>query len=131
MTIHFENAWMKALVYALAGIFLFETGLSAYRFVQTSLISPGEWLTSLAAAIALFGVLWYGQRRQQSTQRDQILNVAEQLAHDIRSPLTTFRLILSGPTDLDESQRQLLLRASHRIEQMASELLDKTRTQLE
>jgi signal transduction histidine kinase len=60
----------------------------------------------------------------------EIARMASQVAHDIRSPLAALNAILPTLTSLDDEQKHLIQSATHRIRDIAKNLLEKNRTAL-
>ena len=52
-------------------------------------------------------------------------NIAEQVAHDIRSPLAAINMAVSSMTEIPELRRNLIKNASRRINDIANNLLSK------
>lgn len=56
-------------------------------------------------------------------------DLANQVAHDIRSPLTALNLVVHSAKELPEEKRVIIRNAAQRINDIANNLLEKSRTQ--
>ncbi len=70
------------------------------------------------------------KRTKQNEKLSIIGEVAQQVAHDIRSPLAALNLTISSATTLPEAQRRLIQSAIVRINDIANNLADKKRREL-
>lgn len=66
---------------------------------------------------------------QEKSVSDAMANMAAQVAHDIRSPLTALDAALNKTAQLPEKQRVMVRHAVNRIRDIANNLLDKNRQQ--
>lgn len=57
----------------------------------------------------------------------QLAQLASQVSHDIRSPLSAFNLVVSSAKTLPENERLLIRNATQRINDIANSLLHKSR----
>lgn len=64
-----------------------------------------------------------------SSEKDRVLaNVATQVAHDVRSPLTALETVLSNTKGIEEEKRVMIRTATKRIKDIANNLLEVYRT---
>lgn len=68
--------------------------------------------------------------RELAAAADGRSRLAQQVAHDIRSPLAAMNALLSISTSLPEDEAILLRAAASRVREIADDLLDNTRPQL-
>ena len=61
--------------------------------------------------------------RIENKKKTEIAQIASQVAHDIRSPLTALEVVSSIAKNMDPETRKLLLSASQRIKDIAEDLL--------
>jgi signal transduction histidine kinase len=90
------------------------------------------WAVSVFACIQLLllAVLYLAARqeeRDRTARLRQLGELAAQVAHDIRSPLSALRVAECDLTELSEEKRLLIRAAIHRIQDIANTLLMKNR----
>lgn len=69
------------------------------------------------------------QEKILSSEKDRVLaNVASQVAHDVRSPLTALETVLSNTKGIEEEKRVMIRTATKRIKDIANNLLEVYRT---
>lgn len=132
--VFFTGAWVSFLV----GIFLLNTknlGLLPAEFITNHTIQIGSALEAMLLSFALGHRIKTldRQRRVSEEQRTLLIreseklavkaDVAHQVAHDIRSPLSTINLVTGVATGLRDDQRELLRQATKRINNIAQDLL--------
>lgn len=69
------------------------------------------------------------EARLFQTKNEVLIEVASQVSHDIRSPLSALGILLKGIPNLPDFQRSLLENSIHRIREIANDLLQKRRLQ--
>lgn len=67
------------------------------------------------------------QNERKTIESQVLIDLAKQVSHDIRSPLSALTLVASRLDGLPEDQRILLRNASQRITDIANQLLSKSR----
>lgn len=65
----------------------------------------------------------YLQQLVESEKREALTALASKVAHDIRSPLSAMNLFVNSLDDISEDKRQLITKASRRINEIANDLL--------
>jgi signal transduction histidine kinase len=65
--------------------------------------------------------------RRHYGNQEVITELAIQMAHDIRSPLSALLAVISHPGHFDENKRRMALRATHRVQEIAEELMSHYR----
>lgn len=65
---------------------------------------------------------------REQTKKIAVADIARQVAHDIRSPLSALDMIISSSEKLPDEERHIVKHAVRRIHDIANNLLDKTRT---
>lgn len=100
-----------------------EVGLSTKSF-------PNPRFREVANAHAVFEQLWTKlrefQKLEQTAIKSEVLGkLARQVAHDIRSPLTALNAVLEDSRELPEERREIARTAIHRIQDIASNLLER------
>ncbi|MFN3454299.1 MAG: sensor histidine kinase [Pseudobdellovibrio sp.] len=65
----------------------------------------------------------------EATRNQTLLTVAQQVAHDIRSPLSALSMIIGTLSDVSEEKRLIIRTATQRINDIANDLLLKSKTQ--
>jgi signal transduction histidine kinase len=65
--------------------------------------------------------------RRYYSNDEVVAELAIQMAHDIRSPLSALLAVISHPGHFDESKRRLALRATQRVQEIAEELMSHYR----
>jgi signal transduction histidine kinase len=107
-----------------------------YSMIPSLAIATSVWLLFLLILIPMF----YKSRRAIVERHHEIVriqraealhDVARQVSHDIRSPLTAIKTVVSMVRDIPEAQRSLLQNASDRIQTIANDLLARNKTQRE
>lgn len=89
--------------------------------------------SALALLLAqIFSILFffklYRDRVAISNQaKEKLAEIASQVAHDIRSPLSAMNIAISKMHGLDQDSRELLTSVSGRISQIANDLLEKSK----
>lgn len=63
----------------------------------------------------------------QNTRNEAIARISEQVAHDIRSPLSALTLMISASREMPEEQRHLVKMVQDRIQGIANDLLMKSK----
>ena len=96
--------------------------------VATSLSGPQKLILLLTYLITyLFALVLIFLYRLFSLERAdkqrKLVEIATQVAHDIRSPLTALNLVANQMRDGDEDKRSLLINATKRINDIANDLL--------
>lgn len=93
------------------------------------------FLGTIGAAALLFGIFVYLFRRSKSQveERHQIMiekrrsetahEIAKQVSHDIRSPLSALNMVVSTLDSLPEDRHQIIKHATQRINDIANSLL--------
>lgn len=89
---------------------------------------------SMITSLLLFWVLSEKEKRrvleqeQERLQRESLLRFSRQVAHDIRSPLSSLQLGISALKDDDSGpELELLKLSADRINQIAADILDRSR----
>ena len=133
--------FLAMLLTASAGGFLLASRRSAHKVSKLFSVELRS-LTALAKPTFLTqeGVAIYRLLLQQRDRLQQLSQVeaearsatalarqAEQIAHDIRSPLLALSTVLSSKQNLDESKREILSAVVERIQSIAQSLLKKSR----
>lgn len=105
-----------------------------YKFITKR--SAGYFIVvavSLATLLLLGNTLVYILRfrrsvkeREEELQR-RLVEIAEQASHDIRSPVSALKMALRNLEGLAEDKREIIQKASERINIIANELLSKSR----
>lgn len=94
-------------------------------------LAPEESTLPVAAEIeetaAVFGAVERDQLIENKNQ--QFRSIANQVAHDIASPLAALSMIIPGLTDVPEAMRSTLKQAVTRIEDIAGQLLRQFNSQ--
>lgn len=67
------------------------------------------------------------ERLKEQSRLEAIAKMARQVAHDIRSPLAALNVATSFISELDEDKRVLFRRAVHRIDDIASDLFNRSK----
>lgn len=86
-------------------------------------------ITSFAVSKLLFRKVLYPmisktiEIEHNSKVIDEINTISRQVAHDIRSPLAALDMILSDTTYIPENEREIIRNATHRIQDIADNLL--------
>lgn len=62
--------------------------------------------------------------------QEQIFKIARKVAHDIRSPVGALKVILNNSKNLTDKEKNLLAKASQRIESVADEMLSGSKASL-
>lgn len=105
--------------------FSFDTPYSETAFLAI-------WIARILMG-SMSSLLWLSLRRRNQIEELKISNaiqlaeIADQVAHDIRSPLATLEVLLEETTAIPENHRNLIREASSRIHGIASDLLRKNR----
>lgn len=66
--------------------------------------------------------------RLENERKLIVYNISRQVSHDIRSPLSALNMALTSIKGVDEDRRMLIINAVQRINDIANELLLKTKT---
>lgn len=69
------------------------------------------------------------ESQKQLEKAEALGNLASQVSHDIRSPLTALNMLVSSISNLPEEQRLILRGAAQRINDIANQLLANSRSQ--
>lgn len=104
----------------------FEGKLAISEVAVVSLLLISLLITA-AIGLAITVTRRLSLRRIEASLRDARLKIAEQVAHDIRSPLTALEMVMKEAGTLPEDQRILVRSATSRIRDIANELLNKNR----
>ena len=67
---------------------------------------------------------------RQVERAQELFRVSSQVAHDIRSPVTALRMVAQVTQNLPSANRDLILNAADRIEKIATDLLQKHKSQM-
>lgn len=92
---------------------------------QTLLMSFGCVLFVVGTIIL---IVWVNQNQVLLATASSRAELAKQVAHDIRSPLSAINLIAGQLTDVQQNQREILQSAVNRINGIAADLLGKSRS---
>jgi signal transduction histidine kinase len=65
----------------------------------------------------------YEKEIRETRSNQEIGKIASQVVHDIRSPLATFNVIIEDIKEISDSQKDILLSATERINNIANDLL--------
>ena len=100
--------------------------------VNTKLFSFMLWLTRIISFFLtlIVGSLYLYKRRKEQRLHQietqyahELINMAKQVSHDIRSPLTALQVVTNDCTDLDEIERITIRTQILRIQDIANSLL--------
>jgi|GEM_PF-6608368 len=72
-------------------------------------------------------ILQYAENRSRTLALESVSNLAQQVAHDIRSPLLALRVVVNSLKEASEEKRFLIQNAAQRINDIANGLLQKAR----
>lgn len=82
---------------------------------------------SLVLALGLIWTLASFRTTARLSLESENLELAKQVAHDIRSPLSALKIVASCSQELPDEQRQMIEMSVARIDGIANTLLDRTR----
>jgi len=80
--------------------------------------------------IGLLALLYQRHVREQSVKQavaEALFNLSRQVSHDIRSPLSALNMVVSTLTDLPEEKQMVIKSALGRINDIANQLLKKSK----
>lgn len=105
-----------------------------FDFTKIIFFTTGAWLFLILFSIPLF---FYSRKSLEIKYQESLLinqlkfanELANQVAHDIRSPLTALNLVVHSANELPEEKRVLIRNAAQRINDIANNLLKKSKTQ--
>ena len=89
---------------------------------------------SLVATVGLFYYLFLKRKNQvemltlKIRHANEIYEVAKQISHDIRSPLSALSMVVASLKDIPEEKRLIIRNATQRINDIANQLLGKNKT---
>lgn len=94
-----------------------------------ALISATVWILAHAVILISNNEAYKSllELEAQMAISDAFVQLARQVAHDIRSPITALEAAIGLPTEKIHQSRDLLIATSQRISQIADDLLEKTR----
>lgn len=134
----------KFAPYYLVAVFFYIIGASLYGLKDSGALAPG-FITEngiligslIEISIFSFGIarhLQGVQRRadeiKMELEKTKIINeMASQVSHDIRSPLSALAMLLGCVPELSEEKRMLVRLAVNRITDIANSLLEKSKKQ--
>jgi len=72
-------------------------------------------------------IVEYERNSAETTKQKEIANITKQVAHDIRSPLAALRMAISTANELPNDRRNLIVASCLRIENIANDLLAKSK----
>jgi len=98
-----------------------------YRMPNPLIYSAIALLLTQFLSILIFFKLYRDKIFVSNQAKEQLLEIANQVAHDIRSPLSAMNLALSKIDNVDTEIKEVLGTASQRISQIANELLERSR----
>jgi len=98
-----------------------------YRISKPLMWSAFILLLGQLSLIALFFKLYSDKVKIQMAAQERVVSIANQVAHDIRSPLMAFDVALRDLPGLSEERRSLLEQANTRMRAIAEDLLSKSR----
>lgn len=104
-----------------------------YDFFKVILFVTGVWLLLTLFYIPLF---FFSKRSLEKKYQESLVvnqlkfsnQLARQVAHDIRSPLTALNMVMGAVKELPEEKRVLIRNAVQRINDIANNLLVKSKT---
>jgi signal transduction histidine kinase len=136
VTFQFEFSRQSQWLYLLLSLVLLGGGAILLLFVlrrlrlkfEMSILVPLSGHSSTATEIdEIKDVLKKNKELEELRIKNALLKVASQVAHDIRSPLTGLNMILGSDIELPEEKRILLRAVSQRINDIANQLLIKSK----
>lgn len=138
-------AWKRKVEFApyyLSAVFFYIIGASLYGLKDSGLI-PSNFITEngilLGSLIEILifsvGIAVHIQKIQKKTdslkldlEKSKILgNIASQISHDIRSPLSALNMVSGSLLEIPEEKRLIIRNASQRINDIANQLLSKSK----
>lgn len=138
-------AWKRKVEFApyyLSAVFFYIIGASLYGLKDSGLI-PSNFITEngilLGSLIEILifsvGIAVHIQKIQKKTdslkldlEKSKILsNIASQISHDIRSPLSALNMVSGSLLEVPEEKRLIIRNASQRINDIANQLLSKSK----
>lgn len=140
-TVFIFVGFLLALIFSIKRIERREYGRRE-KFIKDALTNlvEKERPSSLIRREFPFLAEWWSLKRKEieSARRNAIANegkilfgeMAARVAHDIRSPLNTLKVVSDSAKDMPEETRLLLDRAIQRIREVASGIVDKNKTLL-
>jgi signal transduction histidine kinase len=84
-----------------------------------------------ASALIFFILIWFSNKRKEDILKLQIAEgkikteIAKQVSHDIRSPLSALTMVVGTLKEIPEEKRILIRNATQRINDIANDLLHK------
>ncbi|MGZ3768258.1 MAG: sensor histidine kinase [Bdellovibrio sp.] len=87
-----------------------------------SILSTNEWRTLYETVVNLGHLI---NLRERNLEVEAQLNLARQVSHDIRSPLSALTMVATTLKDIPEDKRVLIRNATQRINDIANDLLEK------
>lgn len=106
-----------------------------YDYFKIFLTVTGCWILLILFSIPLFLL---SKRSLEKKYKESLLvnqlkfttELSQQVAHDIRSPLTALNMVMGSTKELPEDKRILIRNAVHRINDIANNLLEKRKSSL-
>lgn len=98
-----------------------------YRMPSPLVYSAVTLLLAQVLSIFVFFKLYRDKIEISNLAKERLVEIANQVAHDIRSPLSALNMALSNIKDLDSNHKDVLTSVSLRISEIANELLAKSR----
>jgi len=139
-------SWAKWAIFKALGISILLSGLMFFIFylINQKLVLPMEYFSALVEHLnrdpsdkegveqipvpkEILPVLPKLQSLMKAIIRSSSVDLARQVAHDIRSPLAALNVVLSSVGKLDEETRLLVRHSITRIQDIANNLLEKSR----
>lgn len=102
-----------------------------YKWTSPLWWSFSIWALFLASSVLVFRRIRFTiEKRHQEILRSKELeivgDIAQQVSHDIRSPLSALNMIVTRLEGVQEDQREIIRKASKRINDIANDLLQRS-----
>lgn len=124
------HRWILGPLRAISATLLDSENEKRGRIVESSLLlrAPQE-LWEIAAAISDYHerIADTVLKEAEAGYQNELLVLAKQVSHDIRSPITALRAIADNSPELDPGKHKLLISVTKRIDAIAATILERTR----